>query len=448
MGKVKPILLSAMVVLCYYAKAQQAGGQVVMQPDSALLRQMEQNAADIKELKSKVTKMGWGTISFSGYAHFQYVASFAKERVWPEAFITTYGDVFTPEMNNRLQIRRSRLKMTYANGPVILVIQPEFSEKKVDIKDIFVNLGTRNGVLGFRMGLFDRPFGYEIGYSSPNRQAAERSRTINAILPYYRDVGAEVRLAGPGESFLSQFTLHAGVFNGNGISAETDSYKDFIGRLAWLKKFGRTELGAAYSHYYGTIYGGTMRDQTHNRYVYRPDEGFQKREVTETHRRQYSGFSAKLTQDWGIGRTLFMTEWMVGEQPSSGQRFGSSIGRGFNELSNIYLRNFVGGYAYLVQNIANSKHSLLLKFDYLDPNTRVAGNSIGVAAPGYFAATGADIAYTTYSVGYVYDFSHYLRFLVQYDIVRSEESVNLSGYRPGDRFNKDILTFRIQVRYP
>ena len=408
---------------------------------------MRQNAEDIKELQSHVAKIGSGTVNFSGYAHFQWVYS-PELREWPESFISTYGDIFTSEMNNRLQVRRSRIKMTYRNGPVTAVIQPEFSEKKADIKDIFVNISSNNGMYGVRIGLFDRPFGYEIAYTSPNREAAERSRTCNAVFPYYRDVGVQMQLSGPKGSVMHQFALDAGWFNGNGIVAETDRYKDFIGRLAWLKKFGNTELGVAYSHYRGTIYGGTMADKWHNRYMYRKGEGFQSLFTNKVHRRLYNGFSAKVTRHWLMGRTFFVTDWYVGEQPSSQERFGSTVGNGFNGMSDIYLRNFVGGYANLVQNIANTKHSFLFKYDYLDPNTRVSGNEIGKAIVGYFPATGADIAYTTFSIGYVYDYSHYLRFLVQYDITNHEKSENLAGYTPDDKFNENIFTFRVQIRYP
>jgi len=415
--------------------------------DTLLFKQMQQNAKDIKELQSNVVKMGSGTVSFSGYAHFQWVYS-PELREWPEGFISTYGDIFTPEMNNRLQVRRSRIKMTYRNGPVTAVIQPEFSEKNVHAKDIFVNILSNNEMYGLRMGLFDRPFGYEIAYTSPNREAAERSRTCNAVFPYYRDVGIQIQLKGPKGSVLNQFSLDAGIFNGNGISVETDKYKDFIGRLAWLKTFDNTELGVAYSLCSGTIYGGTMADKWHNSYEYRKGEGYRLLFTDKVHRKLYHGISAKVTHNWQIGRTLFVTEWLVGEQPSSQARFGSTIGSGFNGLPNIYLRNFVGGYVYWVQNIANTKHSVLFKYDYLDPNIRVSGNEIGKAIAAYFPATGADIAYTAFSIGYVYDFSHYLRFLVQYDFTNHEESANLPGYRPEDKFNENIFTFRIQIKYP
>src|SRR4029078_2206021 len=89
--------------------------------------------------------------------------------------------------------------------------------------------------LSLTMGLFARPFGYEVNLSSSYRETPERGRMSQTLMPSERDLGAMV-------SYESQkplrkhplFKFDFGVFNGQGKSgpAEFDSYKDIISRLA------------------------------------------------------------------------------------------------------------------------------------------------------------------------------------------------------------------------
>ena len=56
-----------------------------------------------------------------------------------------------------------------------------------------------------------------------------------------------------------------------------------------------------------------------------------------------------------------------------------------------YIRHFNGAFFYFLQNIINTKHQLLVKYDWYDPNTKVKGNEIG--KPGT-NLTAADIKFS------------------------------------------------------
>lgn len=388
-------------------------------------------------------------LKISGYAQFQYLMT-EVEREWPGSYVSIAGESFTHSMKSRFQVRRGYLKFAYQNGPVTLVFLPDLTDRGVGLKDAYAELSTRNKMLGFRIGAFSQPFGYEVDGSSSTRESAERSRIVNALFPGATDIGAMVMLTGAKNSFMSRFNLEAGVFNGNGMSTETDSYKDFVGSLKWTEALcGSTELGMAVSYYRGTIYGGEKPTMNHTRYVYRRDQGFAPLVTDKTHAREYFGLGVKLLHDWGcVGKTGLISEWITGQQPSAENRFARSRGMGFNGADELYIRNFQAVFAMLTHNIAHSKHTVMVKYDYFDPNTRAKGNSIGMAAAGFAAATHADIAYTSVSVGYIYDMSRIVRLMAQYDFTSNERSLNLSGFAPGDKIRQDILTLRLQVRIP
>lgn len=396
-------------------------------------QQLETTNQEVEKLKLDLGK--FGSIKISGYIQGQF--QWAQEKG-----IAAFGDggKFAPESDTRFMIRRGRIKFTYSKGIVTAVIQPDFTEKGVYMKDAYVAITTNNKAIGGQVGLFDRPFGYEISYSSSLRESAERSRVYLSLFPGEREVGAMLTLQGAkGKGWLEQFTLNAGLFNGNGIGIETDSKKDFIGRLAWLKKWDNTQLGIA-----GSVYiGGTMNPVGEN-YTYSKGVGFEKNEVDKgTYaERNYYGAAAQFLQYWGAGATNIRAEWLWGSNPGTAKANanpgGSSFGTGTDPL---YLRKFMGGYAILVQDIGLSKHSVVLKYDYYDPNTAVKGDQIGK-----LAGTGvADIAYSTFGFGYLFRLNSAVRLMAYYDIVNNEISQNLVGFN--SHIKQNVLTIRAQVKF-
>lgn len=423
-----PMLSFALLSLSSHA--QQSTDSISI---NQLSQQLEATNEEVSKLKLDMGK--FGSIQISGYIQGQFQ--------WAESKgAAAFGDggKFSSDADTRFMIRRGRIKFTYQKGIVTAVIQPDFTEKGVSIKDAYVGLSTKNKAIGGQLGIFDRPFGYEISYSSSLRESPERSRVFLSLFPNEREIGAMLTLQGAkGKGWLEQFTLNAGIFNGNGIGVETDSRKDFIGRLAWLKKWDNTQLGFA-----GSVYiGGTM-NPTEENFKFVKGVGFEQQSVAKGSfaERTYYGVGAQFLQYWGAGATNIRAEWLFGSNPgtikSNANPGGSSFGAGTDPL---YLRKFNGGYAILVQDLGQTKHSVVLKYDYFDPNTAVKGNEIGK-----LAGTGAaDIAYSTFGFGYLFRLNSAVRLMAYYDIVNNEISENLKGYE--SRIKQNVLTIRAQVKF-
>src|SRR5206468_8692807 len=88
-------------------------------------------------------------------------------------------------------------------------------------------------VFTFTIGMFARPYGYELNLSSADRESPERGRMSQILMKTERDIGAMVSFEPRGRTnFLRFIKLDAGMFNGPGLNApaDFDSYKDFISR--------------------------------------------------------------------------------------------------------------------------------------------------------------------------------------------------------------------------
>ncbi|MCD7933289.1 MAG: OprO/OprP family phosphate-selective porin [Tannerellaceae bacterium] len=143
------------------------------------------------------------------------------------------GKASTEDSFNRIGVRRGRVKFTFEEGITSAVFQLDFTDKGgVKFKDAYLNVKDpwfRTSAL--RAGIFDRPFGYEIGYSSSRRESPERSAIFQMLFPDERDLGAMLILQPSKESSLHALKFQGGLFAGNGIKADVDNRKDFIGQL-------------------------------------------------------------------------------------------------------------------------------------------------------------------------------------------------------------------------
>ncbi len=383
------------------------------------------------EIKSSTTfDLGSaGKLSLSGYTQVQWQLA---EDEGISAF--TQGGSFPEYSNNRFTVRRGRIKLKYDVGIVSLVFQPDFAEKGVKIRDAYIAVTSPDKFIGGQFGAFDRPFGYEISYSSNKRETVERSRVFLSLFPGERDLGAMLRMNHKG------FSLDAGLFNGTGVASEIDNYKDFIGRLTYSTKLGDAAVSAGVSYYNGVVVNSTQAY-----YAYQSDKGFKaiESEQYEGFKREYFGVGATLRTDWGIGTTHISAEYLWGMQPGTRQYNMSLIGGYDLTVTDdpLYLRNFAGGYIFWAQDIGKSKHTVVLKYDYYDPNTEIAGDDIGILVN----SGAADIAYSTIGLGYNYRWNKNLRLMLQYDFVNNESSQYLLGYE--GRIKQNVLTVRVQAKF-
>ncbi len=246
----------------------------------------------------------------------------------------------TDEAFNRLGIRRGRVKLTYKTGLSSAVFQLDVTDKGVGMKDAYLNIRDPwIGTMSLQAGIFNRPFGYETGYSAAERESPERSAVSEALFANEQDLGAMLVLQAPSTSPWSLLKLEAGLFSGGGIAQEKDNKRDFIGHLSLSKNWNRAGFGAGISYY-----NGEALVISENAYS----------------AREYLGFDARFTFDSGLGLTKLTSEYLSGEQPGLG--------------------DFDGGYAMGVQYLGGTPLALVAKYDWFAPEAADRREAVGLGA--------------------------------------------------------------------
>lgn len=354
------------------------------------------------------------------------------------------------ELNNynRFGVRRGRLKATYEDFGCIGVAEFEMTEKSVTVKNLHVTaLDPWVGVVALKGGIFDRPFGYEISYSSSRLESPERSRIVQTLFPDESDLGSMLIIQAPKTSPWYAFKLEAGLFAGNGIAQDNDSKKDFIGHLAYTKATSKAKFGLGASFYSGSIFQPT-------KFVYAVTNGVFAVDSTLTNKngfakRQYFGFDGQYSTSTVLGLSSIRAEYIFGKQPGSSSSTNSPNATTV-VVADTYLRKFAGGYVHFIQDIADTKHSIVVKYDWYDPNTDIIGSNVGVPlnptqkAAKNVATGKADMAYSTLGLGYLYRMNNNVRLSAYYDII-TNESTKVKGYF--SNVNDNLWTVRLQYKF-
>lgn len=351
---------------------------------------------------------------------------------------------------NRFGIRRGRIKLAYEDLGCQAAIQFDLTEKGLALKDAYMNiLDPWVGYAAVKGGIFDRPFGYEISYSSSRRESPERSRVFQTLFPDERDLGFMLTLQAPKTSPWNVLKLEAGLFAGNGIAQDNDSKKDFIGHLSYSKPIGNSKVGLGVSMYNGFV------AQT-NVNVYSVTNGAYVLDATASNKnsfakRQYLGVDGQVSTSSFLGLTTLRAEYIGGTQPGNGANSSSPKTGNIGGTDNLnttpgiggtdtYIRKFQGGYIHFVQDILDSKHSIEVKYDWYDPNTDLSAAQIGVGSK----TSKVDVAYSTIGLGYLYRMNNNVRIMAYYDIV-SNEKTKLTGYKADLKDN--LFTLRFQYKF-
>jgi len=273
-----------------------------------------------------------GTVSYSDVEQLQADNALAKKlkitgyiqtqfQKADTAGISSFaGGDFGSGIDNRIAVRRGRIKFLYDNENAQAVVQFDITEKGLAIKDAFVTvLEPWLNTVSLTGGVFDRPFGYEISYSSSARETPERSRIFQTLFPGERDLGGRLSLQAPKTSIWNFLRLDLGLIDGNGTNVETDKYKDFVGHISASKSSADEKfkwgVGASY-------YKGGFAYTTTNLYKMKTtgaDKGFVLETVKKGDQslRQYLGLDAQLSYDWALGITQFRAEYLMGTQPGT-----------------------------------------------------------------------------------------------------------------------------------
>ena len=340
---------------------------------------------------------------------------------------------------SRIGIRRGRMKFTYEEHVFSGVFQFDITERGVGLRDAYLNIKDPwAGTCSFKAGVLDRPFGYEISYSSSRRESPERSIVFQTLFPEGRDLGAMITFQAPKTSPLNFLMLEAGLFAGNGIKQETDSRKDFIGHLSAGKNIGNNaKFGLGVSYYNGSVYQGTK-----NVYVMKGD-GFElnsnEGNIGKFAKREYFGFDAQFNLISILGMTQAWGEYLWGAQPAVASASKSPNASSL-PAADTYIRDFSGGYIMLVQDLGTFPVSIVAKYDWYDPNTEVSGNQIGLNE-----TTKGDIAYNTLGLGLLWRANNNIRLQAYYEIVSNEKSESLAGYSKDGKDN--MFTLRLQYKF-
>jgi hypothetical protein len=414
----KSFLITLLIVPSIFVQAQE-------QQEDSMFRVIEKLQSDVSILSR---------IKISGYVQAQYqmadsagAASFA-------------GGNFDKGIDKRFTVRRGRLKVAYNTPLSQYVLQFDATESGMSVKDIyFKTTDPYIGAFSLTGGIFNRPFGYEIEYSSSVRESPERAMVFQTLFPGERDLGASLTIQPPKTSNYNFIKLDLGVFNGTGPKAKDfDNRKDFIGHLTLNKSYIQESLriGLGASYYNGRVINGTKKVWTMSDKVFKVDSAAAN--VSAHSQRVFKGIEAQLAYVSPIGLSQLRAEYLWGKQSGSAS---SSKTPEAKPTTDTYVRDFAGYYVIFTQNIFQTKSQVVLKYDVYDPNTAISGAEIGASGSGTKAG---DIKYATFGFGWVYRFDANLKLTAYYDVV-SNEKTNISGYTKDLKDN--VFTLRLQYKF-
>lgn len=364
------------------------------------------------------------------------------------------GGNFSEFSNNRFMLRRARVKLDYffpsktSNFPTALfAFQFDATERGVNVRDMYARVFEPKGRnFALTMGLFARPFGYEINLSSAFRETPERGRMSQILMPTERDLGAMLSYEPQKrKGKFRPFKIDLALVNGQGLApggtTDFDQYKDLISRIT-IKPInvGALQVSGGLS-----LLNGGWRQATRYKWTVVENAGKYRFNLDSSMsnlggkaERRYYGADIQLAKKHGWGKTEFRAEYWRGSQPGTAK---TTTNPGTLPLDPTYIRPFDGGFFYFLQNIGSTKNELMVKYDWYDPNRKVGGSQIGTIGDGF---TSADVRFDTWGVGFTRWLTDRVKFLVYYDLVQNEKT-SLPEYTRDLKDN--IFTARFQFRF-
>ncbi len=393
----------------------------------------------------------YNSLSISGYLQMQYQ--------WADSSgINSYnGGNFAPASDNRFMVRRGRFRIDYDRkteegfSKYYFALQFDGNEKGVNIRDMFGRIYENKwNYLVATFGVFNRPFSNELNYSSSLRESPERGRMSQILMKTERDVGAMISFE-PQDKKKKIYPLKvdAGIFNGQGLSGpeEYDSYKDFISRASVRRtKIAKNlSLSGGISYLNGGFRNGSaifynMIKTSGGEYVFSSDSSTNN--IGKKSPRKYFGADIQLLFENSLGKTELRGEYVAGTQSSV---FNSSVSPGIPPVSSalqplpVYIRNFNGGYFYLLHTLMK-KHQFFVKYDWYDPNTKIKDKEV-TSAKNFSTA---EIRYDTFGAGYIFYMNENVKIVLYYDHPVNEMT-GIKGYSKD--LSDDTYTFRMQFRF-
>jgi phosphate-selective porin len=338
------------------------------------------------------------------------------------------------EPTNTFSIRQARLKVTYeAFDGVKFVLQSDFSTGRLALKDAYavVNIPKLKDFTLWA-GQFNRT-NYEVEYSSSQRETLERSKVIRTIYPGEREIGVKLEYNGSTIPLRVQLMAMNGNFTG-AQPVDYDSRKDLMGRLVYSIKLPGAGLGIDLgpNFYYGNTgikYNTFVSDEngTLDSTTYRAGDYLPK---------QWMGGEIQVFADF-LGGMAIKGEYVQGINSASGStNQDSKATLTAKRADPARLRHFTGYYLYLIKNIG-SKDQLVLKYDFLDPNTSLSGD----------AAMG-DVKWNTYTIAWQHYLNDFIRITLQYEIPEYEANASRpEDYKDATGIYGNTFGMRIQAKF-
>lgn len=437
-----------------------------MQNLKGKLAGLEESYLDTKSTVDKLKK-----IKVSGYIQAQMRVATDTSGLLTKTYGNNYdigefqGGKFPAATKSVFQVRRARFKIAYESdlsqfaiqldclpfttGNAINTVTQDTSKKVTTKTAAFLSGGgisLKDAYFRFqepwlksiaiKAGIYDRPFGYEISYSSSNRESPERSRVFQTLFPGERDLGVSLEYLAsdnlPDAARL--FNLKAGLFAGNGINIEIDGVRDFIGRFGLSIPFNdiNLSLDAGVSGYVGSVL-----NRTDSLYTYENDKRVGKAgHLWDKEKRDYLGLDAQLY--YGnipfFGGATLRGEYINGVQPGTSST-NVSQKSDIAVSSALYSRNVNGYYVMGVLNIDPIRCQIVGKYDVLDPNKDLSGTKV---------TSTADMKVSTTGAGLVFHWDENVKIMAYYDKVKNEAIA--SGFYAKD-VKDDVFTLRLQYKF-
>ena len=430
------------------------GGSVIAQNSSPSDSVLKKKIEKLEEFEKKANKL-----KVTGWVQAQFQVAEARGQ-------SSYdGGNFSTGQYDRFMIRRGRVKFTYTQNLSQYVLQFNATERGVNLVEIFAKVTdpwTKS--ISLTGGVMNRPFGFEIQQSSADRETPERSRYVQMLLPHERDLGAMLTFQPVKESKLHGLKIDAGIYSGNGIYVpgtgstgstgsttaagliDTDNYKDFMGRAYFKRSFKEEKytLGIGASHYNGSIayqnenvYNHIETDNSGKKlWIAENSSGFTGKRAP----RIYSAGELQFTMKTAIGTTTLRGEYIMGTQSGSlsDSRSPNIVTYNGNET---VIRKFNGGNLYLVQRIGKTKHELVAKYEWYDPNTQLSSEDFVVGT----SFKSAELKYQMLGIGYVNHWDENVKFMIYYNIIKNESAAGINGFEKDKLDN--VFTVRLQYRF-
>jgi hypothetical protein len=218
------------------------------------------STAHAQRASSDPPKPSWtDSIKLSGFIQAQLVASEANNR-----------RAGAPANQDRFEIRRGRLKLTYSQDPAEAVLHVDALPSGLRLLDAEVSGKLKwqgDAYTKLTAGLFRIPFGFEQQESMSVHPFPERSMFISRFFPGVRDVGARVWGAAWNEALIYQLAIQNGHPIGDATfpGLDANGFKDITARIG-------TKVGGVRAGISGLIGRGRLEATTDDAQTVEIDE--------------------------------------------------------------------------------------------------------------------------------------------------------------------------------